>query len=103
MYFANPCRRLVPALLVEAKIDHIQLDQRKMNLLSIETRFTPPDFAEPVLLIRDGRVIRRNLKRALMSPEELTTRLRRSGIRTLSSVSMCVLNPDGEVSVFLAS
>lgn len=74
-----------------------------MNLRSIDTRFTASGFAEPVLLIRDGRVIRRNLKRLLMSPEELKTRLRRSGIRTLSSVSMCMLNPDGEVSVFVAS
>lgn len=74
-----------------------------MNLRSIKTRFTTPDFAEPVLLIRDGRVIRRNLKRLLMSPEELMARLRRSGIRTLGSVSMCMLNPDGEVSVFVAS
>ena len=74
-----------------------------MNPRSIKTRFTAPGFTEPVLLIRDGRVIRRNLKRLLMSPEELMARLRRSGIRTLSSVSMCMLNPDGEVSVFVAS
>ena len=74
-----------------------------MNLRSIKTRFTTPGSAEPVLLIRDGRVIRRNLKRLLMSPEELMARLRRSGIRTLGSVSMCMLTPDGEVSVFVAS
>lgn len=74
-----------------------------MNLRYTNTRSTAPVSAEPVLLIRDGRVIRRNLKRLLMSPEELMAKLRRSGIRTLGSVSMCILNPDGEVSVFVAS
>lgn len=74
-----------------------------MILRAIKTRFSAPGFAEPLLLIRDGRFIRRNLKRLLLSPEELMTRLRRLGIRTLGSVSMCMLNPDGEVSVFVAS
>jgi uncharacterized membrane protein YcaP (DUF421 family) len=58
---------------------------------------------QPLLLIRNGRLVRRNLKRLLMSPEELMARLRRHGVRTLGSVSMCMLNPDREVSVFLAS
>lgn len=74
-----------------------------MNLRAIKTRFAKAGFSEPLLLIRDGRVIRRNLKRLLMSPEELMARLHRLGVRTLSSVSMCMLNPDGEVSVFLAT
>jgi uncharacterized membrane protein YcaP (DUF421 family) len=74
-----------------------------MILRAIKTRFNTSGFAEPLLLIRDGRLIRRNLKRLLMSPEELMQRLRRLGIRTLSSVSVCMLNPDGEVSVFVAS
>lgn len=74
-----------------------------MNLRALKTRFDKAGFNEPLLLIRDGRVIRRNLKRLLMSPEELMARLHRLGVRTLSSVSMCMLNPDGEVSVFLAT
>lgn len=73
-----------------------------MNLRSIKAGIAKPLFTEPLLLIRDGRLIRRNLKRLLMSPEELMARLRKQGIRTLASVSMCMLNPDGEVSVFTA-
>jgi uncharacterized membrane protein YcaP (DUF421 family) len=74
-----------------------------MNLRTLKTRFDKAGFNQPLLLIRDGRVIRRNLKRLLMSPEELMARLHRLGVRTLGSVSMCMLNPDGEVSVFVAT
>jgi len=74
-----------------------------MNLRALKTRFSKTGFSEPLLLIRDGRVIRRNLKRLLMSPEELMAKLHRLGVHTLGSVSMCMLNPDGEVSIFLAS
>jgi uncharacterized membrane protein YcaP (DUF421 family) len=74
-----------------------------MILKALKTRFATRTFAEPLLLIRDGRLIRRNLKRLLISPEELMAKLRSLGVRTLSSVSVCMLNPDGEVNVFLAS
>lgn len=76
---------------------------KNMNLRAIRTRIVSPAFTEPLLLIRDGRLIRRNLRRLLMSPEELMARLRRHGVRTLACVSMCLLNPDGEVSVFVAA
>jgi uncharacterized membrane protein YcaP (DUF421 family) len=74
-----------------------------MNLRSIRAGIARPVFTEPLLLIRDGRLIRRNLRRLLMSPEELMARLRRHGVRTLGSVSMCLFNPDGEVSVFVTA
>jgi len=74
-----------------------------MNLRTIRAGIARPVFTEPLLLIRDGRLIRRNLRRLLMSQEELMSRLRRHGVRTLSSVSMCLFNPDGEVSVFVAA
>lgn len=76
---------------------------KNMNLRAIRSGIALPIFTEPLLLIRDGRLIRRNLKRLLLSPEDLMARLRRHGVRTLASVSMCVLNPDGEVSVFIAT
>lgn len=77
--------------------------KKNMNLRAIRTGIVRPAFTEPLLLIRDGRLIRRNLRRLLMSPEELMARLRRHGVRTLASVSMCLFNPDGEVSVFVTA
>jgi uncharacterized membrane protein YcaP (DUF421 family) len=76
---------------------------KNMSLRAIKSGMALPLITEPLLLIRDGRLLRRNLKRLLMSPEDLMARLRRHGVRTLASVSMCVLNPDGEVSVFIAT
>ena len=70
---------------------------------ALNTPFPTPGFAEPLLLIRNGRLIRRNLKRLLISPEELMAKLRGLDVRTLSSVSVCMLNPDGEVNAFIAS
>jgi uncharacterized membrane protein YcaP (DUF421 family) len=77
--------------------------KKNMSLRAIKAGFAKPLFTEPLLLIRDGRLIRRNLKRLLLTPEELMAWLRRQGVRTLASVSMCMLNPDGEVSVYIAA
>ena len=76
--------------------------KKNMSLRALKAGISRP-FTEPLLLIRDGRLIRRNLKRLLMSPEDLMARLRRKGVRTLGSVAMCMLYPDGEVSVYLAN
>lgn len=59
-------------------------------------RWLHPD---PLPLIHDGRVLRRNLRRALISHEELLSRLRQDGIAHESDVARCYLEGDGHISV----
>ena len=50
-------------------------------------------------LVRDGRVIARNLRREFMSEEELQGKLREHGITRLADVRAAYLESDGAVSV----
>jgi uncharacterized membrane protein YcaP (DUF421 family) len=53
----------------------------------------------PVRLVRDGRPDLRNLKRELMSMEDLRSRLRQQGIDDLAAIKDAWLESDGEISV----
>ena len=59
-------------------------------------RFTTPP---AVVLVRHGRLVRRNLRREYMSEEELTGKLRQHGIETLQDVKIALMESDGEISV----
>ena len=58
-------------------------------------------FAEPraVPLIRHGRVLRANLRREMLTDDELESQLRQSGVENAAEVKHAVLEPDGTVSV----
>ena len=55
----------------------------------------------PLLLIKNGRLLRQNMKRELIREEELMAKLREHGIREreLPDVSQCYLEGDGRISV----
>jgi uncharacterized membrane protein YcaP (DUF421 family) len=53
----------------------------------------------PLQLIRNGRLVPRNLKRELITEEELIGRLRAQGIDEVTKVKSCFIEGDGEVSV----
>lgn len=53
----------------------------------------------PTVLIRDGKVIRKNLEHELISLHELRTILRRQGIQDISEIAEARLESDGYVSV----
>jgi uncharacterized membrane protein YcaP (DUF421 family) len=55
--------------------------------------------APTVELVRDGRILRRNLRREWMTVEELMGKLREEGIGDVSEVKLAVLEADGELSV----
>ena len=55
---------------------------------------------KPLLLVRDGRLLRANMKRELVSDEELWSELRQHGVRDLSEVRLAYLEGDGKLSVF---
>jgi uncharacterized membrane protein YcaP (DUF421 family) len=53
----------------------------------------------PLLLIQDGHVIRRNLRRELISDEELRSYLRSQNVEDVNDVQKAYLEPSGELSV----
>jgi uncharacterized membrane protein YcaP (DUF421 family) len=63
-------------------------------------RFLTPS---PLLLIKDGEPIRKNLEKELISDEELTSQLRQLGIDDISKVRECYLETNGHFSVLTRS
>lgn len=53
----------------------------------------------PTRLIRDGRVLRKNLRREMISEEDLKTQLRHQDVDDISSVLEAYLEADGSISV----
>jgi uncharacterized membrane protein YcaP (DUF421 family) len=51
------------------------------------------------LLVKNGRLLRRNMRRELVTEEEIMATLRKEGIRDLSEVISAHLEADGEISV----
>lgn len=58
-------------------------------------------FAEPstLLLVRNGRLLLRNMRREFITEEELWAQLRKEGIEHLSQVKAVYLEADGNFSV----
>ena len=54
---------------------------------------------EPVVLIEDGRVIERNLRRARIAEDELAEEARLSQVTSLNDVAWAVLETSGKVSI----
>jgi len=55
--------------------------------------------APPLPLIRDGRVIYRNLRHEYVTEDELKAKLREHGIEDIRQVAKAYMESDGEVSV----
>ena len=71
-----------------------------LDFLSYQVPFferltTPP----PLLLAKDGRMLRRNMRREYITPDELMAKLREKGHSDLSNIRKMFLEADGEVSV----
>jgi uncharacterized membrane protein YcaP (DUF421 family) len=54
---------------------------------------------EPVVLIEDGRVIEKNLKRSRIAAEELAEEARLSQVASLDDVAWALLETSGKVSI----
>jgi uncharacterized membrane protein YcaP (DUF421 family) len=52
-----------------------------------------------LLLVRDGRMLRRNMRREYISEEELRSKMREQGVEHLADVRRMYLEGDGEISV----
>jgi uncharacterized membrane protein YcaP (DUF421 family) len=53
----------------------------------------------PLLLIQNGRVLRRNLRTEFVSDEELKSKLREHGVTDPREVDKAYMEPDGQVTV----
>ena len=53
----------------------------------------------PLPLVKDGRALRQNMRKEMISMEELMSQLREQGVEHLSEVKRCYLEGDGHVSV----
>jgi uncharacterized membrane protein YcaP (DUF421 family) len=54
----------------------------------------------PLLLVRGGRMLRDNMRRELVTEQELWTGLRQQGVRELHEVERAYMEADGKLSVF---
>ena len=53
----------------------------------------------PLLLVKDGRMQKRNMKQELITEEELISLLREQGVEDVKEVKKCYLESDGQISV----
>lgn len=53
----------------------------------------------PLLLVKDGRLQRRNLRQEMITKEELMGLLREHGVESVAEVKKCYLEGDGHISV----
>lgn len=56
-------------------------------------------FPPPLLLIKDGQMLFRNMRRELISREELLSQLRLQGVNDLAEVKRACMESDGRISV----
>lgn len=58
-------------------------------------------FAEPppLRLVQDGRMLKRNMRRELLTEEELSSKLREQGVDALENVREAYMESDGSISV----
>lgn len=56
----------------------------------------------PLPLVRDGRIQQRNMRRELVTRDELMAQLRQHGIERLSQVKLATMENDGSISVIRA-
>ncbi|MCY7319792.1 MAG: DUF421 domain-containing protein [Ramlibacter sp.] len=55
--------------------------------------------AKPLRLIENGKVLRRNLRKEMITQEELMAALRREGVEQIDQVRLATMESDGEITV----
>ena len=55
--------------------------------------------APRLLLVRDGHMVEANMRRQLITPEDLMTKLHEQGVEDPAQVKRAWLEPDGDISV----
>ena len=71
------------------------LDWLSFRFPALQPLFRP----SPLLLIKNGRLQRQNMRKQMIEEEELLGQLREKGIRGVGEVKLCYLESDGRISV----
>lgn len=71
------------------------LDWLAFRFPALRNKLEPP----PMALIRNGRLLRANLRREMVTIEELNAQLRQQGIEEHADIKLAVMESDGSVSV----
>ena len=71
------------------------IDWLNFHVPALRRILEPP----PLLLIQNGRVLRRNLRTEFVSDEELKSKLREHGVTDPREVDKAYMEPDGQVTV----
>jgi len=71
------------------------LDWLRWKFPTLERLLAP----SPLALVRDGRLLRRNMRRELITETELRSLLREQGVDDLATVHAVYMESDGQVSV----
>ena len=74
---------------------NVALDWVGFRFPALERLLLPP----PLLLVRDGRMLRRNMRQEFLTEMELTAKLREHGISAIHEVERAYMEPDGEITV----
>jgi uncharacterized membrane protein YcaP (DUF421 family) len=67
----------------------------RIRFPSFQRFLNPP----PLLLVKNGHIIERHLKRELITEQELMSQLRQQGVESLKDVKRAFMEADGGISV----
>lgn len=62
---------------------------------ALERMIHPP----PLSLVKEGQLLRRNMRRELITEEEMMTQLRKAGVEDIAEVESAYMEGDGNISV----
>ena len=62
-------------------------------------RFGKLIYPSPITLVKNGRVLRRNMRREMLTDEELMSQLRQQGVENIAEVKKAYIEGDGHISV----
>ncbi|AFY48223.1 putative membrane protein [Nostoc sp. PCC 7524] len=65
------------------------------KLPAVQRFLNPP----PILLIKNGKIIRRHLQQELITEDELMSKLRQQGVELLDEVKLAYMETDGSISI----
>lgn len=85
---------LVVVIIADAA-QNMLIDWLTYRVPKLQSILEPP----PLLLIDNGRVLRRHLRHEFVSETELKTKLREHGVTDPAEVAKAFMEPDGEVTV----
>jgi uncharacterized membrane protein YcaP (DUF421 family) len=74
---------------------NVLIDWATWRFRAVEKLFA----ASRLVLVRDGRRHRRNMRREFITDAELMSKVREQGLEDLSKVKLMLLEPDGEISL----